>query len=75
MTETTTQLPTAEEASPWFDAICELWDDQEAYRRASETARAAGVRRYSESVMHRRYMEYFASIEAGSAGPLFDRPA
>jgi len=75
MTETTTQLPTAEEASPWFDAICELWDDQEAYRRASETARAAGVRRYSESVMHRRYMEYFASIEAGSSGPLFDRLA
>jgi glycosyltransferase involved in cell wall biosynthesis len=73
MTETTTQLPTAEEASPWFDSLCELWDDQEAYRRASETARAAAVRRYGESVMRRRYMEYFASIEAGSAGPLFDR--
>jgi len=74
MTEVTTQLPTAEEASPWFDAVCELWDDQEAYRLASETARAAAIRRYSESVMRRRYMEYFASIEAGSAGPLFDRP-
>jgi len=24
--------------------------------------------------MRRRYMEYFTSIEAGSAGPLFDRP-
>ena len=75
MTETTTQLPTAEEASPWFEAICELWDDQQAYHRASETARAAAVRRYGEPVMRRRYMEYFASIEAGSAGPLFDRPA
>jgi len=75
MTETTTQLPTAEEASPWFDSICELWDDPEAYRRASEIARAAAVRRYSESVMRQRYMEYFAAIEAGSAGLLFDQSA
>ena len=27
MTETTTQLPTAAEATPWVDAISELWDD------------------------------------------------
>lgn len=75
MTEHTTQLPTADEARPWFDAICELWDDEEAYLRASVVAREVARRCYSEVVMRRRYLEYFASLQRGPAAPLFDRPA
>jgi len=75
MTEHTKQLPTVEEASPWVDAICELWDNPQEYRRASERAREVAVRRYSEDVMRRRYLAYFASIGAGSPAPLFDHPA
>ena len=36
---------------------------------------ALAVRRYSEDVMRRRYLAYFASIGAGSPAPLFDHPA
>jgi len=72
MTEHTQQLPTVEETRPWVDAICELWDDGEAYRGASEIARRVAERRYSEEVMRRRYLEYFASVEAGSAPRPFE---
>ena len=54
LTETATQLPTDAEARPWFDAICELWDDAVMYRRVSEIARDVAMRRYSEDVMRRR---------------------
>src|SRR5262245_8551856 len=72
LTENSKQLPTIEEAKPWVDAICELWDDGDAYRRASEIARRVAERRYSEDVMRRRYLEYFASVESGSAPHPFD---
>lgn len=72
MTEHTKQLPTVAEASPWVDAIWELWDDREAYRRASEIARQVAARRYGEDVMRRRYLEYFATVESGSAPRPFD---
>jgi glycosyltransferase involved in cell wall biosynthesis len=70
MTEFTTELPTVEEAQPWFDAVCELWDDAEAHERACNLARDIGNRWYSESVMRRRYLDYFASIAPGT--PLFE---
>ena len=70
MTESTTELPTVEEAQPWFDAVCELWDDKNAYDRASDLARNAGRRWYRESVMSRQYLNYFAALK--SSEPLFD---
>jgi glycosyltransferase involved in cell wall biosynthesis len=70
MTETTTELPTVEEAQPWFDAVCELWDDKNAYDRASDLARKTADQWYGESVMCRRYMNYFAALKSGE--PLFD---
>jgi len=72
LSEDSKQLPTAAEAKPWVDAICELWDDGEAYRRASEIARRVAAERFSEYVMRRRYLEYFASIEAGTAPRPFE---
>ncbi len=74
LTEDSKQLPTAAEATPWFDAICELWDDPGAYHRASDVARQVAARCYSETVLRRRYLGYFASIESGPAAPLFEEP-
>ena len=67
LTETSTELPTVEEARPWFDAICELWDDPAVYARAASTARETAERIYAEPVMRRRYLDYFASLSAGPA--------
>jgi glycosyltransferase involved in cell wall biosynthesis len=65
LTDKSREIPTTEEAQPWFDAVCELWDNEEKYARASELARATADRWYSESVMRQRYADYFASL----AGP------
>ena len=64
------ELPSVDEVRPWFAAICELWDSPAAYTAASDRARAEGVARYHESVMRRRYLEYFESL--GKAESLFD---
>jgi glycosyltransferase involved in cell wall biosynthesis len=73
LTDTSQMLPSVSEAQPWFDAVCELWDDAGAYAEASARARETAERWYSEPVMRQRYLDYFASLEAGS--PLFDDPA
>jgi glycosyltransferase involved in cell wall biosynthesis len=70
LTDTSQMLPSVREAQPWFDAVCELWDDAGAYAEASARARETAGRWYSEAVMRRRYLDYFASLEPGS--PLFD---
>jgi glycosyltransferase involved in cell wall biosynthesis len=64
------ELPSIDEARPWFEAICGLWDSPGAYAAASDRARAEGLARYHESVMRRRYLDYFDSL--GRAEPLFD---
>ena len=74
LNEQSTALPTVEEAQPWFDAVCELWDDERAYRAAAETARQAAERFYSEEALRRRYMDYFASLPE-CRQPLFDEPS
>jgi len=72
MTEAGKDLPSAEEVRPWFDAVCELWDDSERYAEASELARQTGERLYSEEVIRQRYLDYFASL--GPGGALFESP-
>jgi glycosyltransferase involved in cell wall biosynthesis len=67
--ETSQVLPSIAEAQPWFDAVCELWDDRDAYDRASQRAREA-ARWYGEDVMRQRYLAYFASLRKG--GQLFE---
>lgn len=69
LTAKTRELPTVEEAQPWCDAICELWDDERAYTEASDLARATAERWYSEPIMRQRYLDYFGSLRRGS--PLF----
>ena len=65
MTETGKDLPSAEEVRPWFDAICELWDDPARYSEASALARQTGDRLYGEAVVRQRYLDYFASLRPG----------
>ncbi len=72
LTETSTDLPTVAEAQPWFDAVCELWDDDDAYMRASVAARTVAQERYSESVLRQRYLDYFEGL--GAAEALFADP-
>jgi hypothetical protein len=70
LTEKTKELPTTEEAQPWFDAVCELWDSERAYIEASALARSTASRCYGEAIMRQRYLDYFASLE--QPAPLFD---
>jgi glycosyltransferase involved in cell wall biosynthesis len=69
LTEKTHELPSVEETEPWFDAVCDLWDDAEGYQRASDHARAVAERHFAEGVVRRRYLDYFSSL--GSPVPLF----
>lgn len=75
LTETSPQLPSAEEVRPWFDAVCELWDDPQRYADASALARQRAERLYSEPVLRQRYLDYFTSLRPG--GRVLDqgRPA
>jgi glycosyltransferase involved in cell wall biosynthesis len=70
LTPKTEQLPSVEETRPWFEAVCELWDDPVRYQEASARARATADERYAETVMRRRYCDYFESL--GPGGDLFD---
>ena len=65
-----TELPSVQEVMPWFDAVCELWDNPFRYDEASRSARAEAEQRFAESVLRRRYLDYFASLGPGQ--PLFD---
>ena len=69
LTPTTTELPSEEEIRPWFDAVCELWDDAEEYAAAAKVARSTAERLYSERVLRQRYLDYFESL--GPGGGLF----
>ncbi|MBA3884588.1 MAG: glycosyl transferase family 1 [Acidobacteria bacterium] len=67
LTPETTTLPGQEDARPWFERVCELWDDEVRYREASARALAEAHARYHETIMRRRYADYFASLRQGPA--------
>jgi glycosyltransferase involved in cell wall biosynthesis len=56
------QLPSPDDVRPWFDAVCELWDDPQRYGEDSERARQTAERLYSEGVLKRRHLDFFASL-------------
>lgn len=66
LTEESTTLPSEDEVRPWFEVVCSLWDDPEAYRAASARARAEAAARYNEGLMRRRYLSYFETVERGA---------
>jgi len=72
MTHQTTGVPTEDEAAPWYDAVCALWDDAALYRSVAARARAIADARYSEAVSRKKHVEYFTSLTPG-APPLLER--
>jgi phenylacetate-CoA ligase len=72
MQPTTLRLPSAAEVAPWYDAVCELWDDAAAYDEAAALARQTGERLYGEAVLKARYLDWFAGLRRGR--PLFSVP-
>jgi len=65
MTGETVRLPSEQEVAPWYDAVCELWDDAELYRSMATRARHIAEERYSEEVSRRLHVEYFTSLQPG----------
>ena len=63
----TPKVISEEEALPWFDAVCQLWDDQDAYQELATRARAIAQERYSEEALRRQYLDYFTSLEPGGS--------
>jgi glycosyltransferase involved in cell wall biosynthesis len=70
LTVASTEPPTEAEVQPWYDTVCALWDDPVLYAEESRKARAIAESRFAESVMRRRYEEYFTSLS--DREPLFD---
>jgi glycosyltransferase involved in cell wall biosynthesis len=70
LTPESQKLPGTDETRPWFNAVCELWDDPVRYREAAERARLTAEHRYHERVMRKRYLDYFGSL--GRGGDLFE---
>jgi glycosyltransferase involved in cell wall biosynthesis len=70
--EEPSELPDAEAAQPWVDAVLEWWDDDRSYAQASAQARRVGEELYGESVQRAKYLDYFASLRATPAPPLFE---
>ena len=65
MTATDARVPTEEEASPWYDAVCALWDDEDLYQRVAARACAIAAERYSEAVLRARHIDYLTSLRPG----------
>jgi glycosyltransferase involved in cell wall biosynthesis len=70
LTPESRELPSEEDVRPWFEAVCDLWDDEARYANASARARAEAEARFSEHVMRRKYLDYFESL--GEGGGLFE---
>jgi glycosyltransferase involved in cell wall biosynthesis len=69
MTFKSTRLPSEAEVQPWFDAVCELWDDAALYERVASRARQIAEARYGEDVARQRHVAYLTSLPA--RGQLF----
>jgi glycosyltransferase involved in cell wall biosynthesis len=70
MTPSSTTLPTESETQPWFEAVCELWDDPAQYAKASARARRTAEEIYAEPILRQRYLDYFESLHSPPP-PLF----
>jgi glycosyltransferase involved in cell wall biosynthesis len=67
MTGETTKLPTEREVEPWFEAVCQLWDDAALYEAMALRARRIADERFSEAVSRTRHVNYFTSLTAGNS--------
>jgi glycosyltransferase involved in cell wall biosynthesis len=61
MTHETTRVPTEAEVAPWFEAVCELWDDPDRYRAVGTRARQIAETHYSEARSRAQHLGFFES--------------
>ncbi|NKB56675.1 MAG: glycosyltransferase [Alphaproteobacteria bacterium] len=57
----TNRVVDIEDAQPWFDAVCRLWDDPDAYAAAAK-AREVAARLYDEQTLRQRYLDYIEGL-------------
>lgn len=62
MDEHSAKIVSEPEALPWVDAVCDLWDNTEAYRQLSDRARAIAEDRYSERTLRPQYIDAITNI-------------
>ena len=62
-----TTLISEDEAQPWFDTICRLWDDDDYYQDVASRASQIAQERYSETVLQKQYLNYFTSLQPGGS--------
>ncbi len=67
MTEETLEVPDEQDVMGWYDAVCELWDNQELYQSLARDARQIAGDRYSESVSRQKHVDYFTSLTPGTS--------
>ena len=65
MTPSTNQLPSESDVTPWYEAVCALWDDAALYESLGARAREIAEARYSERVSRARHVDYFTSLKPG----------
>jgi glycosyltransferase involved in cell wall biosynthesis len=63
------KLPTAAEVTPWFDAVCTLWDNPDLYAAVAHRAQQIAGERYREDIARMRHLEYLTTRHPGQ--PLF----
>jgi glycosyltransferase involved in cell wall biosynthesis len=61
-------LPTAEELTPWLEAIVELWDSPDVYERASRQA-LIEAKRWAPEKLEPLYEQFFDTVGSGRALP------
>ena len=61
LTPQSREIPSAEEVSPWVEAILRLWDDAEFYRQHRCRALSES-RRWDAVVLEPRYVQFFEEI-------------
>jgi glycosyltransferase involved in cell wall biosynthesis len=66
MTPSSTHVPSEAQVEPWYNAVCQLWDDKPLYARFAANARKIAANRYSETVSRARHVSYFTSLRPGA---------
>ena len=56
------KVPDENEVKPWFDAVCDIWDNDERYKALSEKGRQEAERLYSEDALKARYLAFFQRV-------------
>ena len=64
LTFKSSRLPSEADAQPWFDAVCELWDDSALYERMADRAREIAIEHYAEGVARQRHVAYLTSLRS-----------